>query len=138
MFYLICLYFPIFTFHRVLQIHRQKFVHLLWLRDKYLRKQKCMILAQQFPSLWRNKSLIADLYVLSLHGLSEHESQGDMYCQLTTDFLSLDRHQNVSILHFFSNPCQKKWKYYITDRLRLTFTVFMKVCSLINFYFLRI
>ena len=50
-----------------------------------------MILAQQFPSLWGNRSLLADLYELSLHGLSEHESKGNMYRQLTTDFLSLDR-----------------------------------------------
>ena len=59
-----------------------------------------MILAQQFPSLWGNRSLLADLCALSLHGLSEHGSKGNMYRQLTTDILSLDRNQNVSILHF--------------------------------------
>ena len=31
------------------------------------------------------------LYTLLLHGLSEHESKGNMYHQLITDFLSLDR-----------------------------------------------
>ena len=59
-----------------------------------------MILAQQFPTLWGNRSLLADLYALLLHGLSEHESKANMYHQLTADFLSLDRNQNVSILHF--------------------------------------
>ena len=43
------------------------------------------------PSIWGNRFLLADLYVLSLHGLSEHESKGNMYCQLTTEFVSLDR-----------------------------------------------
>ena len=33
-----------------------------------------MILAQQFPSHWGNRPLLADLYALSLHGLSEHET----------------------------------------------------------------
>ena len=50
-----------------------------------------MVLAQKFPSLWGNRSLLADLHALSLHGLSKHESKGNMYHQLTTDFLSLDK-----------------------------------------------
>ena len=50
-----------------------------------------MILAQQFPSVWGNRSLLVDSYALSLHGLSEHESKGNMCRQLTTDFLSLYR-----------------------------------------------
>ena len=33
-----------------------------------------MLLAQQFPSVWGNRSVSADLHALSLHGLSEHES----------------------------------------------------------------
>ena len=59
-----------------------------------------MILAQQFPSLWGNRSLLTDLCALSLHGLSEHGSKGNMYLQRTTNFLGLDRNQNISILHF--------------------------------------
>ena len=50
-----------------------------------------MALAQKFPSLWGSRSHLADLYALSLQGLSEHESKGNMCRQLTTDFLSLDR-----------------------------------------------
>ena len=52
-----------------------------------------MIIAQQFPSLWGNRSLLADLYASSLHKLSEHESKGNMYSRLTTNFLRLDRNQ---------------------------------------------
>ena len=61
-----------------------------------------MILAQQFLSLY------------ILHGLSKHASKGNMYRQLTTDFLSLDRNQNVSILNFLHH---KKWKYYATNSI---------------------
>ena len=39
-------------------------------------------------------------YKLSLHGLSEHDKKGNMYRQLTIDFLNLDRNRNVIILHF--------------------------------------
>ena len=46
-----------------------------------------MILAQQFRSLWGNRPLLADLYALPLHAL--------LLCQITTDFLSLDRNRNV-------------------------------------------
>ena len=42
----------------------------------------------------------ADLYTSSFHGLSEHGSKGNMHRQLTTDFLSLDSNQNVSIPYF--------------------------------------
>ena len=42
-------------------------------------------------TLWGNRSLLADLYALSLHGPSEHESKLNMYRQLTTDFLSLNK-----------------------------------------------
>ena len=59
-----------------------------------------MILAQLFHSLWRNKSLLADLYALSLHGLSEHENKENIYAQRTTDFLCPDRNQNAVVLHF--------------------------------------
>ena len=58
------------------------------------------ILTVQFPSLWGNISLLADLYTLSLHGLSEHENKGSMYCLLTTDFFSFDGNQNAIILRF--------------------------------------
>ena len=50
-----------------------------------------MILAQNFPSFWGIRSLLADLYALSFHELSEHENKGNVYRQLTTDFPSLDR-----------------------------------------------
>ena len=40
-------------------------------------------------------------YKLSLLKLSEHDNKGNMYCQLTTDFLYLDRNRNVIILLFF-------------------------------------
>ena len=40
-------------------------------------------------------------YKLSFHGLSEHDHKGNMYCQLTTDFLHLGRNRNVIILLFF-------------------------------------
>ena len=59
-----------------------------------------MILARQFPSLWGNRSLLADLHALLLHGLSEHEIMENMYRQVTTNFLSLDKNQNGIILHF--------------------------------------
>ena len=52
------------------------------------------------PPFWENRSLFADLYASSLHGLSEHGSKGNMHRQLTTDFLSLDSNQNVSIRYF--------------------------------------
>ena len=35
-----------------------------------------LILAEQFPSLSGNRSLLAHLYALSFHGLSEHENKG--------------------------------------------------------------
>ena len=38
-----------------------------------------MILAQQFCSLCGNRSLLTDLNTLSLHGLSEHGSKGNMH-----------------------------------------------------------
>ena len=50
-----------------------------------------MILAQKIPSLRGNRFLLTDLYVLSLHGLPEYENKRNMYRQLTTNFLSLDR-----------------------------------------------
>ena len=46
---------------------------------KGLRHWFDMVLAQQFPSLWGNRSILADLYALSLHGVSEQERKGDMY-----------------------------------------------------------
>ena len=45
-------------------------------------------------------SLLADLYVLSFHGLSEHENEENMYRQLTTDFFSLDRIRNFIIISY--------------------------------------
>ena len=59
-----------------------------------------IMLAQQFSPFLENRSLFADLYASSLHGLSEHGSKGNMHRQLTTDFLSLDSNQNVSIPYF--------------------------------------
>ena len=50
-----------------------------------------MILAQKLSSVWKIRSLLDYLYALSLHGLSEHESKGNMYCQFTSEFLSLDK-----------------------------------------------
>ena len=50
-----------------------------------------MILAQNFPSFWGIRSLLADLYALSFHELSEHENKGNVYRHLITDFPSLDR-----------------------------------------------
>ena len=91
-----------------------------------------MILAQQFPPLLGNRSLFADLYALSLHGLSEHGSKGNMYRQLTSDFSVLIEAKMSAFSIFFSNSYHKKWKYYTTNRLSLTFTVFIKVRNLIS------
>ena len=52
------------------------------------------------PFFRENASLFAGLYALSLHELSEHGSKGNMHRQRTTDFVSLDSNQNVSI-HYF-------------------------------------
>ena len=42
-----------------------------------------MILVLQFPSLWKDGSLLADLYTLSLYALSEHENKGICIVNLT-------------------------------------------------------
>ena len=59
-----------------------------------------MILAQQFPPFWENRSLFASLVASLFHGLSEHGSKENMDRQVTIDFLSLDSNQNVSIPGF--------------------------------------
>ena len=83
-----------------------------------------MTLAQQFPSLWGNRSLLADLYALPLHGLSEHESKG--ICKdfkgicivnLPLTFVVLIETKMSSFSTFFINSYHKKWKYYTKNRL---------------------
>ena len=49
------------------------------------------VLFEQFLSLWENRPLLADLYALSIHRLLKCESKWNMYCELTADFLNLDR-----------------------------------------------
>ena len=94
-----------------------------------------MILAQQFPSCWGNRSLLADLYALSLHELSEHERKGSVNLPLTFSVLIETKSSSFSV--FFSNSHNKKWKYYITNTLFLTFTVFIEVRSVTACNFIK-
>ena len=88
-------------------------------------------LAPQFPSLRRNRSLLADLYTLLLHGLLEDEKKVNMYRQLSRVLLSLICsvliETGMSFSIFSSNSYRKKWKYYLTKRLSLVSTGFIKL-----------
>ena len=155
------------------------------------------VLAQQFCSLCGNRSLLTDLNTLSLHGLSEHGSKGNMHrnshrkCFVKKVLLKISQYSqenkfrsatllkrdfnkgapvNIakslrtpilknlcerlllyvpSTYQWFSQSCYKPKCHNSTfssltiiirngntiycNRLSLTFTVFMKVCSLMNF-----
>ena len=96
-----------------------------------------MILAQQFPSRWGNRPLLADLYVLSLHGLSEYETwrrREISIVNLPLIFLVLIETEMSSISIFSSNSFRKNGNTIQQTRLSLTFTAFKKVHNLvINF-----
>ena len=47
-----------------------------------------MILAPEYPLVWGNTFLLADLYALSLHGPSGNVNRENMNRQLTADFFS--------------------------------------------------
>ena len=84
-----------------------------------------IILTQQFPSFWGNRSLLANLCALSLHGLLEHESRGTCIINLPLIFSILIETEISSFSIFSSDFDRKKWKYGVTNRLY----------NLINFQF---
>ena len=55
--------------------------------------------------------------------------------RLTFSVLIENKFSSFSI--FFSNSHNKKWKYYITNKLSLTFTIFIEVRNLKAFDFIK-
>ena len=107
---------------------RKTFYFMIWLiitlRTEWKLQRLChwfdMILAQQFPQfhlLWAIRSLLADLYALLLHGRQNMRIREIciLNLPLTSSVLAETNFSSFSI--FFHNSHNKKWKYYITNRL---------------------